>query len=411
MTMMARPSLKRRRRKGVLEIVLVGCFLTLTITNSIGMKWMTEKDDPLRNNKPTTLEHHYLEAENKHNGSLFETNNNTSGAIISLMKKNPVVKIPKVYLQWQQEVLKETQTFSTTPYYALWNYSTQLIHIPNKRPGDPLTSLEILENVLIDNNVGNITEKIPSCLVPNQKNTQALVDSGEVMPLPVMNLGMPKCGSTTLFEFFQCAGIKSRHSQDGACIEKAIREGKPPMDGCEENKQDHYRIRNGNGAWLQMDIQMWPDCWFPQISFLDEIHQEFPNATFVMNFRPVDDWIRSARNWGAPQSSTMAQRWASPILCKYKIPGLINQKGRAQLSDQDLRNWLCGHVKHVREFVKQYPTHKLIELDLYNKEASSRSMASLFRANRTCWGKASAVMSTLGPKVPAKMKARAFVLK
>jgi hypothetical protein len=129
---------------------------------------------------------------------------------------------------------------------------------------------------------------------------------------------------------------------------------------------------------------------------LDEIHQEQPHATFVMNFRPVDDWIRSARTY-----TKMANRWGTPS-CISKIPGLVKDQGRAEikgkiLTQQEIRNWLCGHVKHVREFVKQYPTHKLIELDLYDTEGSSKVMATLFSANETCWGQSNANMR-LGKK-------------
>jgi hypothetical protein len=239
-----------------------------------------------------------------------------------------------------------------------------------------------LEQVLVDNDVGNITQALPSCLVPNTENTQALADSGEPLQFPILNVGMPKCGSSTLATFFTCTGLKATHNQEGGCMQKALQQGKPPIAGCKES--------NGAQALLQLDQQNPPECWFPQISFLDEIHQEQPHATFVMNFRPVDDWINSARSW-----ANMANRWGRSD-CISKIPGLVKDQGREEikgrkLTSQEIRNWVCGHVKHVREFVKQYPTHKLIELDLYDTEGSSKVMASLFSANNeTCWGQSNA---------------------
>jgi hypothetical protein len=253
---------------------------------------------------------------------------------------------------------------STTPYFTLWNYTTHTINIPNKPPGALLTSLEILERVLVDNDVGNIYENMPSCLVPNKQTTQALVDSGETLQLPILNIGMPKCGSTTLGDFFKCAGLHSSHGQHGLCMQEAVLHGKPPIAGCKSTKKAD--------ALTQLD-RNFGNCSFPQISLLDEIHQEHPHATFVMNFRPVDDWIHSARNWYG-----MVNRWSH---CR--LPGLI-KKGE-KLTSQEIRNWLCGHVKHVREFVEQYPTHKLIELDLYDTAGSSKVMSSLFNSNETCW--------------------------
>ena len=276
--------------------------------------------------------------------------------------------LPKSKKQWQQAILQDTSNFTIPLYFALWNYTTHSIHIPNKRPGDSLTSLEILETVLIDNDLGNITKTLPSCLVPNTKNTQALVDSGETIQLPVLNLGMPKCGSSTLKTFFKCAGLKATHLQDGLCMKDALKQGLPPLQGCKFSKKAQ--------AILQMDSNHPNHCCFPQISFLDEIHREQPNATFVMNFRPVNDWIQSARNWNG-----MVNRWAT---CLDKIPGLQARSGK-RLADKDLQNWLCGHVKHVREFVKQHPTHTLIELDLYDTEGTSKVLTSLFNANQSCW--------------------------
>ena len=38
-------------------------------------------------------------------------------------------------------------------------------------------------------------------------------------------------------------------------------------------------------------------CLFPQLTLLEEIHEEAPDATFVLSFRPVEDWIESAAGW------------------------------------------------------------------------------------------------------------------
>jgi hypothetical protein len=151
----------------------------------------------------------------------------------------------------------------------------------------------------------------------------------------------------------------------------AADKGKPPLRTC----------HGGYDAYLQMDTNA-PPCYFPQISLLDELHEEHPNATFILNFRPVDDWIDSALRW-----TTMVDRWS-----QCTIPGLIHEEG--EISRQQIRNWWCGHVKHVREFVKQYPSHTLIELDLYDTPGSSTMMSKLFGVNASCWGK-----SNVNPKL------------
>ncbi|KAL3907309.1 MAG: hypothetical protein SGILL_008926 [Bacillariaceae sp.] len=51
-----------------------------------------------------------------------------------------------------------------------------------------------------------------------------------------------------------------------------------------------------------------------------------------------------------------------------------------------MRRWWCGHVHHIREFVKEYPSHRLIELDLYNNDEASSILTDIFQAKSSCWG-------------------------
>ena len=287
---------------------------------------------------------------------------------------------------------RNKKTYLKHFYHDLWNFKTNSITIPDKKPNDPITSLEILEDILKQDDItkymsspSHSSEKdLPSCFIPNINKTQELgakVEAGNVtLGLPVLNAGFPKCGSSTLHEFFTCAGYKSDHSEPGGCIAHALQIGQPPIAGCKTTR--NYE------TFLQLDIQhsikksIKRGCWYPQISFLDEFHHEHPNATFIIVFRPVDDWIRSITSWG-----TMYRRMT---LCKENIPGLMQnpysaakrkKKGKKELntlSRSDMRHWWCNHVKHIREFVKQYPSHNLVEIDLYNGEQSSQIMSKLF---------------------------------
>jgi hypothetical protein len=239
------------------------------------------------------------------------------------------------------------------------------------------TSFDILQDILKDNDVGNVTgvnvKELPPCLVTNHSRTDALVESvlqgTALISLPILNMGMPKVGSNTLLSFLQCAGFNANHAQCGPKMRSAASLGIGPVgSGCYGN--------HGGDAMLQMDKVSPPNnCFFPQIQLLDEIHQEHPNATFILNFRPVDDWIESVTNWNG-----LAAR-----LTRCDLPGLPKGVGRKK---KDLRNWYCGHVRHIREFVALYPSHALIELDLYDTERSARVMAKLFQVNETCWGHA-----------------------
>jgi len=254
---------------------------------------------------------------------------------------------------------------------TFWNYDTQTLNVPDDRrtpPRCPPTSLELLEGV-IANNDQDITQEVlnqevlPSCLVPNLERTEALVNLNETLGLPAVNVGMPKCGSRTLGDFFKCNEMKSRHiSADGLCMKEKLEKG--------ESLQKCF----GQAlAIMQMDWNFPPGCIFPQVNYLDEIHRNYPNATFILNFRPVQDWKRSVHQWRG-----MLRRWSSK---KCKIPGFVKP-----VTNTTTYNFWCNHVMHIREYVKQYPSHKLIELDLYDSKSTSSTLASLFRADAKCWG-------------------------
>jgi hypothetical protein len=46
---------------------------------------------------------------------------------------------------------------------------------------------------------------------------------------------------------------------------------------------------------------------------LDELHELNPNSTFVFNFRPVADWIRSVTGWNALKVQ----------FARFLMPGLV----------------------------------------------------------------------------------------
>lgn len=149
-----------------------------------------------------------------------------------------------------------------TGYAQLWNYTNHSINIhqQNASPDEPLTSLEILQDILRDQNAfemdpmddaANTTTVFPECFVPRLDMTKKLVDCGGIrLARPILNVGFPKVGSTTLFEFFKCTfqatnelvGQKGKwtvtHDQLGKCNREAVREKRPPLGGCQWTRGD-----------------------------------------------------------------------------------------------------------------------------------------------------------------------------
>ncbi|OEU21667.1 hypothetical protein FRACYDRAFT_165980 [Fragilariopsis cylindrus CCMP1102] len=131
--------------------------------------------------------------------------------------------------------------------------------------------------------------------------------------------------------------------------------------------------------------------WYPQIKLLDELHEEQPNSTFVLIFRPLKDWFNSINHWPGIKER----------MSKFTMPGLVLTK--QQQIDIQLGRWWCSHVNHIRDYVKQYPSHKLIELDLYDTKTSSEVLDDIFQKHKkhededssngnekreSCWGHA-----------------------
>ena len=229
--------------------------------------------------------------------------------------------------------------------------------------------------------------------------TEVLLALNLSLPKPIINVGMPKCGSTTLESFFKCAGMKTSHhitARDGnigLCMRQAIESGKPPIQSCDSwywprkgRKKRRHRKPNasddtGVEALLQIDVANNPrQCVFPQISYLEEIHEEDPNATFILNSRPVLEWASSVIRWqGVRDGPSLNNRLN---LCH--LPGLNGN------TTDDLSAWFCGHVQHIRKFVADHPSHALIELNLYDTDCNAAIMSSLFNADKSCWGHSNA---------------------
>ena len=256
---------------------------------------------------------------------------------------------------------------------------------------------------------------MPSCLIPNKHATMELVQQQllahqqssqsdqttmtqppPLVPLPIMNLGMPKTGSTTLFEFLTCAGLRGTHqilgshvlsghkspiTFEGVCMRDAVNNGLPPIGTCAPNEQFMMQMDSefplGFGTRTFVANEHRDECYFPQLELLEEFHREVPNATFIMNFRPIEHWIHSMRKWYG-------------MFARFRVCNLPNKpRGIPQNITDDaeftieLKRFLCSHVLHFRQFVQDHPSHKLIELDLYDTNTSSYVMSTLFPNSQT----------------------------
>ena len=198
------------------------------------------------------------------------------------------------------------------------------------------------------------------------------------MNLPVINLGLAKIGTTSLQNFFACAGRSASHWTCGAgsycsmCILDSVRMGLPPLDRC--GNYDAYLQIDGPRSKNKRNSKL---LYFPQIEMLDEIVSAYPNATYVLTFRSMDGWYRSLSDWGGPK------RFRTSLSLKERMKR-SNVTGLRDDADgtRDFGAFFCDHVKRVRDAV---PWERLVEIDIEDDDAGIM-LAETFDADAGCWG-------------------------
>jgi len=235
------------------------------------------------------------------------------------------------------------------------------------------------------------------------------------LPTPVISVGFPKAGSTSVFSYFNCGGYASSHytckkmtptpertdkcgpciennlahgrppwskclqklgrcgHQDdwcGPCVRDNVAAGRPPLDGCGDfdvyaEINYSYRETGKNGAFK---------IYLPQVDHLELLHEAYPQATFVLNYRAFDSWVKSVDKWFA-----MRERYVNS-----EIRGLPAGVGKKNL---ELRQFYEGHYRRVRQFVKDHPSHALVEVDIESDNAG-KTMEEAFGIDAACWGQA-----------------------
>lgn len=222
-----------------------------------------------------------------------------------------------------------------------------------------------------------------------QQNDHLDHDCLEPYPTPMMgthdlsriiNVGMPKCGSNSLHQFFKpkfnsIHFICRKAGYCGKCMEKNIEANEPPIENC------------GNYTVLtQMDYTTFSYCVFPQITYLEEIYNEAPNATFILPFRNVTGWIKSISEWVIPGAKNPTLRLRLNKSCDFTSIGIE----RNSLSeDENMMKLYCNHVKNVRQFVHDHPSLTLIEFSIEDPNAGN-ILASHFPVDASNWGKKNA---------------------
>jgi hypothetical protein len=129
-----------------------------------------------------------------------------------------------------------------------------------------------------------------------------------------------------------------------------------------------------------MDVENWGQCHFPQITNLEQLHEEAPNATLILSMRNMTHWATSVRNWGGGGRS-LAERLAK---CK---------TGPQSPNREDLIEWHQAHMERIRSFVQEHPSHALVEINIEDPN-TGEIMAQLFGSEARFWAHENDSLST-----------------
>ena len=235
--------------------------------------------------------------------------------------------------------------------------------------------------ILTNNNNNQRQPYLPTVLTNRVKNNYR--QKKDKLPYPVFVVGYPKVGTSSIHAMFQCSGISSSHycccgsnnshtdcrnkkgdDKGGGrsfaeCMRANLKRQRPILENC-----GNYSV------YAQMDSEMGKSMFLPQHFHLHELHEFAPNATFILNLRPAVDWVTSVSNWYG-----LGGRFLRRFNVDPKHPN----------RDGQLVEIYNNHTTLIRQFCNDYPSHRLLEVDVSSAQASS-ILSTAFDLDESCWG-------------------------
>ena len=245
------------------------------------------------------------------------------------------------------------------------------------------------------------------------------------LPTPVINVGFPKSGTSTIFSFFHCNGLSSQHwfccddtkqkhpawstkrKLMSKCMIDNLINGTKVFGGCgdfdvytEINGPRYFRQTEGanmldDGTVLPKSRSLGSNfrLFFPQHHQIERIHRDYPNATFILNLRPVDAWVASVMKW----SQNLKYEILNEFFYRDQTRFLFGENNftetdfvspffNATASVSGLLKMVYEyHSDFIRHWVKEHPEHTLVEVDITHND-TGRILADAFGLQEDCWG-------------------------
>ncbi|MDA7426651.1 sulfotransferase [Thalassococcus lentus] len=198
------------------------------------------------------------------------------------------------------------------------------------------------------------------------------------MRLKLVNLGLPKSGTTTLAFALEQAGwhvadhkVRRSHTKDptiaGTFIARQLYEAYFD-NGDPFATLGHYDALTEISA-LKAETSLWPQCDYAVIKAMRINH---PNVKFVATWRPAADISDSMRRW---------QNMGKERLPKGAVPGL--PRGFGKVEPERVR-WIEEHYAMLRDLFGDDPRY--LELPMGAQDARDR-LAAHIQCDLPWWGK------------------------
>lgn len=235
--------------------------------------------------------------------------------------------------------------------------------------------------------------------LPSTTVGQLFVDTSAPPREYIFNLGFPKSGSSSFFEYLQChrrgspdpapshlishylCGRKtlfaSREYQTcGECILRAVvsHTSVPSV---------HKPITlqsscSGALAYSQMDYANTSHCQFPQIEHLEYLLDQYSDAKFVLLLRPTGHWLRSVKYFFDLKARllTCLQRQPNlfPLLPRERVSAgaktAFSAGDEASEPDALLRAWYEWHTQRVLRLFRVRKLKNLLVINIEDNLAS-----------------------------------------
>lgn len=206
--------------------------------------------------------------------------------------------------------------------------------------------------------------------------------------LRVINLGLPKSGTTTLARALKIAGLKTadyrirRRQTENADLHDAF-VGQLIYDGY-YHQGDPLALMEEFDAFSEINVlreglSLWPQTdW----GVIDAIRRQHPGAKFVATWRTPEALSNSMWNWS---------NLATERLPRNGVPGLPHGYGE---TSKERTTWIQAHYAHVERLFAG--DENFLTLDIARKDVK-KTLSAFLGVEITWWGRANRSPKKKGP--------------